>query len=153
MSQAFGIDEPIPALNDFQEKVRQFRSDALNKELACDCAIAAWHICDIVFVKTSVKSVFRSLTTFQEKVRTECLDLGYLQDIAIARKHGEISRYTPRVKTASEKGGAFSQAFSRDFDISLLVIVTEDGNEHAMLDVLARVLAYWEQFFQKHGIN
>lgn len=67
MSQAFGIDEPIPALNDFQEKVRQFQSDALNKELACDCAIAAWHICDIVFVKTSIKSAFRSLTAFQKK--------------------------------------------------------------------------------------
>lgn len=86
-------------------------------------------------------------------MRAECPDLGYLQDIAIARKHGEISHYAPRVKKASERGGAFSQDFSRDFDISLLVIVTEDGNEHAMLDVLARGLAYWEQFFQKHGIN
>ena len=60
--------------------------------------------------------------TLKAHVCGECPELAYLQDICNESKHGEITRYVANVKEARHHRGAFSSAFSHDFDISRLEI-------------------------------
>ena len=152
MTRSFGLDA-ASALKALQTASERFRNDDLNEDLARDCAIKAWQLCDHVFNALGSTSRFATLGGLQDHVKHTCPELAYLQDICTASKHGEISRYTPRITEARFQGGAFSRDFSRDFDISRLEIELPGGQTIFFNDVADRAVDFWSKFFDDNGIT
>ena len=152
MTRSFGLDAPS-ALKALKTASERFNNDDLNEDLARDCAIKAWQLCDHAFNALGSTSRFATLGGLQDHVKDACPELAYLQDICIASKHGEILRYTPRIDEARFKGGAFSHDFSRDFDISRLEIELPGGQTIFFNDVLDRAVNFWSKFFDDNLVE
>ena len=152
MTRSFGLDaaSALMALKDASER---FKNDDLNRDLARDCAIKSWQLCDHVFNALNATSRFTTLGDLQDYVRQTCPELAYLQDICTESKHGKISRYTPRITEASFHGGAFSRAFSRGFDIARLEIELPGGQTIFFNDVVDRAVDFWSKFFDDNKIT
>lgn len=151
MSRSFGLDA-TSALEALRDAVERFDDDDLNEDLARDCALKAWQLCDHVFVALGQGNPFPNLRALQDHVRAACPELGYLQDICIESKHGRISSYAPRIVEARFQEGAFSRDFSRDFDVCRLEIELPGGQAVWFIDVIERAVAYWSQFFKHRGL-
>jgi len=131
-----------------------FAKDPLNTDLANHCAIDAWSLCDWVFKEHGKRLGFTSLANLQATMKANCNSLQLLQDVANASKHKEITRYTPQLKEAKKHKGGFQRgAFSRDFDVSALVLVREDGSEIWFDDALDEATRYWDTYFSANGLN
>ncbi len=153
MARSFGL-EATSALEAFKSAVQRLGVDVLNEDLARDCAIKAWQLCDHVFIALGPGSQFARLTDFQNHVRGSCPELGYLQDICTEAKHGKISKYSPRIDEARHRPGDFSpdDFSSEDFDTSRLEIELPGGQTVLFADVVDRAVAFWSQFFFTHKI-
>ena len=153
MSRSFGFDAPA-ALQALKVAVDKLRGDLLNEDLARDCAIKAWQLCDHVFIALGPKSQYPTLHGLQNHVRAACPELGYLQDICTEAKHGTISRYPPRITEARHRPGDFSpnDFCSKDFDTSRLEIKLPDGRTVLFSDAVDRAVVFWTQFFDDHRI-
>ena len=152
MTRSFGLDA-ASALKALKTASERFQNDDLNEDLARDCAIKAWQLCDHVFNALGSTSRFATLRGLQDHVKHTCPELAYLQDICTESKHGKISRYTPRISEARFHGGAFSHAFSRGFDISRLEIKLPGGQTIFFNDVVDRAVDFWSNFFDDNGIT
>ena len=153
MTRSFGLDA-LSALEALERTVEKFKDDDINGDMARDCALKAWHLCDHVFIALGSNSRFAKLGKLQDHVRHACPELGYLRDICIVSKHGEITRSTPQIDGARLHLGDFSRHdFSRDFDISCLEIVLSGGRTVVFNDVVDRVVDYWSKFFDDHEIK
>ena len=154
MTRSFGLDA-CSALEALKTSVARFKDDNLNVDLARECACKAWHLCDHVFKAFGPDSPFATLRELQAHARVVCPELAYLHDICIESKHGEITTYVAhiKVKEARHHGGAFSNAFSRAFDISRLEIELLDGQTVFFIDVVDRAVGFWLDFFEDHGIT
>ena len=116
---AFGRNSCRDVLNVLHQKADAFRGDPLNQELANQCAIDAWSLCDWVFEEHGQRLGFKKLGDFQSSMRTMCTSIEFLQDIANASKHKVITHYVPRLKEAKAHQGAFDRnMFSSVFDVS-----------------------------------
>ena len=151
MTRSFGLDA-ASALEVLKAASERFKNDDRNKDLARDCAIKAWQLCDHVFNALGSTSRFTTLGGLQEHVRNTCPELAYLQDICTASKHGEDLRYPARIDDTRVQDGAFSHAFSRGFDISRLEIKLPGGQTIFFNDVLDRAVDFWSKFFDDNGI-
>ena len=153
VNRSFGLDGPS-ALQAFRTAVEQFKRDELNQDLARDCAIKAWHLCDHAFKSDRVNSQFRNLKDLQAHVKRVCPELGYLQDICIESKHGEITRYEPQIDEARYHQGDFSRDDfdPDDFDVSRLVVEVP-GRTFSFNNVLERAVIFWSKFFEEYRIK
>ena len=152
MTRSFGLNA-ASALEALRTTVERFRDDDLNEDLARDCAIKAWHLCDHVFEALGSNPRFATLGVLQDHVRHLCRELGYLQDICIESKHAVITRYPPRIKKACHHSGAFSRGFSSAFDISRLEIEILGGQTVSFHDVVDRAVEFWSKFFGDNGVK
>lgn len=157
MSTSFGMNSARHCLEDFRDKIIRFQADYLNELLAMDCAIAGWSLVDWVFDEHiqcddwSRTRRSKELRSFKQYLLGVCASLDLLQDVANARKHRRVQSYDPTVLEARLRGGAFSSAFSRGFDISQLVIVTA-GSEFDFEDTVVATLKFWDGYFEQHGL-
>ena len=154
MSRSFGLDAPS-ALAALKDAVERLRDDDLNRDLARDCAIKAWHLCEHVFPELPLGVQFATVTDLQNHVKSSCPELGHLQVVCNASKHGELLRNTGEVEAARYHHGDFSRDdfSSDDFDTGGLVIELTDGQTALFNDAVGRALAYWSQFFEDHGLG
>lgn len=152
MTCSFGLDARS-ALEALKTSVERFKDDDLNEDLARECACKAWHLCDHSSKALGPNSPFPTLKKLQKHARGVCPELAYLQDICTESKHGEITRYVACIKEARHNGGAFSNGFSRAFDISRLELELHDGQTVFFVDVVDRAVGFWLDFFQDHGIT
>ncbi len=153
MIRSFGLDAPT-ALRALEITVEKLKVDILNEDLARDCAIKAWHLCDHVFIALGPESPFPTLADLKSQVRAGCPELGYLQDVCTDAKHGRISRYAPRTLEARHRVGDFSpdDFSSADFHTSRLEIELPGGRTVLFSDAVDRAVVFWTQFFDDHGI-
>lgn len=154
MSRSFGLDAPS-ALEALRATAERFRDDDLNADLARDCAGKAWHLCDHVLRALGRTSEFETLNELQEHAREACPELGYLQDICIESKHGEIARYRPRIEEARVRVGDFSREdfCSDDFDTSRLEVVLRRGQRISFNQLIDRAVEFWTVFMEARGIR
>ena len=152
MTRSFGLDA-ASALKALKTASERFNNDDLNEDLARDCAIKAWQLCDHVFNALGSTSQFATLGDLQDRVKHTCPELAYLQDICTESKHGKISRYTPRITEARFQGGAYSHAYSRGYDISRLQIELPGGQTIFFNDVVDRAVDFWPKYFDDNGIT
>lgn len=152
--QNFDIQNSRDCLKDLRDTISDFKKDSLNPRIARYGAIVAWSICEWVFEEHGSRLGYKKkeLDKLQEDIRNACPELEYLQDLANFLKHKTITKYTPSLYRAYKKKGAFSQGFSRDFDISSLMLELNDGRKLWFEDVIEKALSFWEEYFKKHGI-
>ncbi len=151
MSLTFEMQSARDCLEDYKRKLVQIESDDLNTSVAMDCAVAGWSIADWIFNCDGRRLGYANLQYLQNALREQCRSLAYIQDIAIGRKHKDVTYYVPTVKSTGTHNGAFSHGFSSGFDISRLVFETEDGEFH-LGDTLQNVLSFYETYFEQNEI-
>jgi len=111
-----------------QKKVAAFLADPLNEELAVECAGKLWHLCDWYYEENKNNLKYNQLSDLQGDVGNECSSLRVMRDICNGSKHASLERTrTPVIRKTKLHKGAFSSAFSRDFDISGLEVELTDG--------------------------
>ena len=154
MTLTFGLDAPS-RLAALESAVERFRADNLNKDLAGDCALKAWHLHEHLFHAADTNFPFAKLDDFRHHLKVACPDLAHLQVICNAAKHGEVLRRTGEIVDTYEHQGDFDRNdFSpADFDTDCLEIVLTDGKKVSFDDVLDRVLTFWWQFSRDHGFE
>ena len=154
MTLTFGLNAPsrLAALRD---AVERFEADYLNKDLAGDCAIKAWHLAEHVFQERKSSLPFEKDEDFRSYVIEACPDLAHLRVICDAAKHGDVIKQTGEVADTREHRGGFDRNHFHpaDFDTDCLQIVLTDGKEVSFDDALDSALRFWSQFFEDHGIE
>lgn len=154
MSRSFGLDAPS-ALEDLRKSIERFKDDDLNRDLAREISIKAWHLCDHVYRALSSNSSFATVGELQSQVRNSCPELAYLQEICTESKHAEITKWTPQVDEARRHEGDFCREDfdHRDFDVSRLEVKLVSGSVIDFDDVINRAMDYWSQFFKDYEIK
>ena len=152
MTLTFDLRNSRDCLEDLRGTVSDFKKDRLNPRIARYGAVVAWSICDWVFEEHGSCLGYKELTDLQKDIRKKCPELEYLQNLADSLKHKTITRYTPSLHKAYKKKGAFSQEFSRAFDISRLMLTVQDGSQLWFEDVIEEALAFWDGYFKDKGI-
>ena len=154
MTLTFGQDASS-RLAVLKSAAERFGDDNLNKDLAGDCAIKAWHLSDHVFQALGSNLPFAHFEDFRSHVKVACPDLAHLQVICDAAKHGDVLRKTGEIAGTGEHLGAFDRNDfdPRDFDTDCLQIVLTNGKELSFDDALDSALQFWSQFFRDHGID
>ncbi len=152
MPLTFDLQSSRDCLEDLRGTSSDFRKDPLNPRIARYGAVAAWSICDWIFEEYGSRLGYKSLTSLQEDVRGKCPELDYLQDLANSLKHKTITRYIPSLTEAYKRKGAFSNAFSRGFDVSGLMLTIQDGRQLWFENVIEDALSFWDRYFEDSGI-
>ena len=154
MTRSFSLDAPS-ALEAFKAAAEKFKNDSLDDELARECACKAWHLCDHVFKSLGSNPQFATLRIFRDHVKKICPELGYLQDICTASKHGTISWYPPQIAEARYQDGDYSPVDfdPHDFLTPRLEVKLLDGQMILVIDVVDRAVEFWSKFFDNNGIK
>ena len=152
MPLTFDLQNSRDCLEDLRGTVSDFKKDPLNPRIARYGAVVAWSICDWIFEEHGSRLGYKTLPKFQEDIRKKCPELEYLQNLANSLKHKTITRHTPSLRNADKHTGDFSQEFSRDFDISGLMLTVQDGRQLWFEDVIEEALAFWDGYFKDKGI-
>ena len=149
MTRSFGLDAPS-ALEALKSAVEKFKDDDLNEDLARECALKAWHLCDHVFNEFGSNCQFSSLRGFQDHIKLKCPEFAYLQDICNETKHAKITKYQPHIDEARFHYGDFSRDdFSHDFDISCLEIKHHDGRTFLFNNVVVTTVNFWFEILRE----
>ena len=145
----------FPGLNTLRDRLAlavsdgsQYLAEPLDVQKA-DAFARSAHILAEWVVKDHVTFGYQSQGDCREDIYKRCPDLKAIRDFSNRAKHGgklEEGR-TSYFRAAKRHGGAFSRDFSRDFDISRLVLVMPDGTELDYEEVVAQAVRFWEGFF------
>ena len=151
---SFGRTRSSDVLKVLKEKASSFAKEPLNTEVANQCAIDAWSLCDWVFKEFGQRLELQKLDDLQKQMKENCPSLALFQDVANASKHMEVTKYIPKLKEAKKHHGAFSRsAFSSAFDVSALILVAEDGSEIWFDHALKEVICAWDLFFDVNNLR
>ena len=127
-----------------QNVVKRYLSDDLNEELAVNCANKLWHLCDWYYKENEKSLKLNQLSDFQGICGNDNSNLRILRDICNGSKHGTIEKTrNPMIRKASKHSGAFSSAFSRGYDVSVLEVELTDGSVVYFDEVVKNVYEYW----------
>jgi len=94
-------------------------------------------------------------TKYREGLATNvCPDFQLVWDIADGHKHVTLNRrwfrlVTSANQTEARSGGFDPAAFGESFDTPRIVITLDDGTERLLAEVLAQVMAMWEDIVTK----
>ena len=123
--------------------LQSFESDSINEGLADKCAEEINKCLDYIHREKLCNCNFAKLSDCRSAIFRNCPELAVIRDIADSSKHSGIDRSKYVVKSAEKNNGAFSNGFSRGFDISKLIVVTKDSdNELFFIDIAKNALTY-----------
>ncbi|KGY07007.1 hypothetical protein [Vibrio sinaloensis] len=147
MSYSFDIKDSKDLFHEFSRLVGEYRKDPLSSGSAVICAIFSWHVVEWIYQEyPSLTATYPKKRDFQDFMKSSCPALSYMQDVANGSKHRGITMYQPVVKKTERHQGAFSSAFSKDFDVSSLKIELDGGVAYFDEEV-DKVEAYIKHFF------
>lgn len=154
MTRSFDLNA-LSALEALKKTVDRLRIDFLDEDLARDCAIKAWHLCDHVFKELGSNSQFPDLRALQNHAKYCCSELAYLQVICNETKHANPSKYRGHIEKTNNHWGDFSpdDFDSRDFDTPRLEIKLIDGQTIPYIDVVDRAVGFWSNFFDEYKLR
>ncbi len=152
MVLTFDLRTSRDCLEDLRGAIADFKKDPLNPRIARYCSIVAWSISDWVFEECAHRLEHKRRSDFQQDIKSQCPELGYLQDLGTSVKHMTISRYIPSLVEARMRGGAFSNAFSNAFDRGGLILSIRDGRHFWFDEVIQTALSFWDKYFNDLGL-
>lgn len=141
---SFDIKDSQGLFDKLKRDYHNFSADRLSSDNAINFSITAYHLFE--WTEPELKPEQRD--QFKEKKRLIDEDFQIIKDISNGTKHKNITRYAPRLRTTKKHNGAFSNAFSRGFDISVLLVELRDGRELYFEDIADRIYRFWADFFK-----
>jgi hypothetical protein len=152
MSGYFNLRSARDCLEDFRQKLEDFKSDNLNVDKATACAEACWSV--VEWAGHEIHGPIngrKGLSPFRQDVLNGCPSLAYVRDLTDKRKHRKLDRPFI-VETEEHHIGAYSSSYSRAYDISCLTISTKDGQRLYVEDIFDECLAFWDRFFSQNNL-
>ncbi len=134
-SSRFSVHTVHDFFDMLKDSIDEFKSDDLNIRKALTACIFANHIHD--WAVHDRKCSYTANTSKGDYETTHNI----LNDIANGTKHPQK---TKGVKTG-QHNGAFSSAYSREFDISYLYVIDNSNNEIRLEDILDKSTIYWNE--------
>lgn len=123
----------------------KYCADSLNEDLAFECAIKLWHMCDWYFKEHEKKLNYKQLSELQGAFCRLCPNLRVMRDLCNFMKHRSLEKTNnPVIRKASRHDGPFSSEFSREFDVSVLEIELEDGTKVYLDEAVEDVVTFWQ---------
>lgn len=140
----FEIKTAMDFYKTFLENYQEYFNDLTSSRKAINCALTAWHLSEWVYHEDKkLKCVNAKI--FQDRIIELEDAFKILKDIVNGTKHCE---HSAKITTEVHKG-AFSNGFSRDFDISRLVVKREDGTYIYFDNVVDKIAGFWKGYFEK----
>lgn len=143
---SFDIKSSHDFLKKLADEFADFQKNDTSSRHALNCAMTAWHLTEWVY-NEFMSNKFAKVEDFQSDVKKKCFSLQLMHDISNGTKHYKLNRHKPEIKETELHRGAFSNGFSRDFDISSLKIETNDGMIYYFEDELEKTVAFWKSYF------
>jgi len=144
----------IKTSKDFFKKLledhKEFCSDKTSSRTALNCAMTAWHLSEWIYNEFNSQFPNETLSSFQDSIKKKCPSLQIMHDLANGTKHYLLTRHKPLIKDTRLHKGAYSNAFSRAFDISTLDIEKNDGTKIYFEDEIENVILFWKEFLQSN---
>lgn len=148
MSYSFDIKNSKDLFYEFSRLAGEYRKEPLSSGSAVICAIFSWHVVGWIYREyPSLITAYPKEQDFKNFMKSSCPALSYMQDIANGSKHRGITMYKPVVTKTERHQGAFSSAFSKDFDVSSLKIELDSGDIVYFDEEVDKVEAYIKLFF------
>ena len=141
---SFDIKDSKCLFKKLKREYHTFLSERSSSDYAINFSITANHL----FEWSDSESDKDQKTELKNRRKEIEEDIQIIRDITNGSKHKKITRYIPKLKKAKKHNGAFSSAFSRAFDITVLLVELSDGRELYFEDVAERVFDFWNKFFQ-----
>jgi len=139
----FGIENSKDKLFQLEENFKMLKQDPLNVSLAEKACSDAWHLIDWVLVDQKAINPLLTKGQFRTRVYIECAEMKILHDLVNTEKHRELDRPKMIITETKKRGGAFSSAFSKDFDVSRLEIHFENQSKIDVDDLVKIAIDYW----------
>jgi hypothetical protein len=158
-SLTFDMSSPGDFLEKLKCELEAVDEDLTSARHAINAALTAWHLPEWVWGRVVKKDyeLRNSLGSdvarggfedFRDFVLEECPEMKTMRDIATGSKH--LGTDGADVAETAQHNGAFSDEFSRAFDISRLEVTNTDGVTTYFDQVLEKVVRYWDGFFDDH---
>jgi len=144
----FGEYDSKYKLSSLVNNFEAFKLDETNISKALNLCSDAWHLTDFVFTEFKDELQLENLGDFRATLYGQCEYLKIMHDLANASKHSELKRPKAEIKLTQKHNGAFSSAFSRDFDTSHLEIILEDDVKLDFLKIIEDVIIFWKNYFE-----
>lgn len=131
-----------------------------NRATAMEAAIHAWHIHEWAWHEDNPGTDSQrdpAYRIFRDSLISDCPELGWARDIADAAKHRGLGRPVDVQRVNAAVGGGVLAIGGKVILVggkavmlprAGLSIELTDGTQHAIADVLARVVAFWQSYFE-----
>ena len=151
---SFGRKNSSELLNTLKKQSGELAKSPLDTELANQCAINAWSLCDWVFKEHGKQLGLTELKQLQVQMKQNCPSLALLQDVANASKHMKITKFTPTLKVAEKHDGLFDPELfdSSFFDVDALYLERVDDSKILFEIALNDVIKLWDDFFNSNKL-
>jgi len=141
----FGIENSKDRLQQLEENFEKLRQYPLNVSLAEQTCSDAWHLIDWVFSEQKSLKPTLSKEKFRTKIYEECPEMKVLHDLVNGFKHKELSRPKVKIIETKKHGGAYSNVYSKAYDVSRLEVHFEDQTKIDVDDLVRIAIDYWKQ--------
>lgn len=125
----------------------EFIKDDTSSSKALHIASEGWHMTDWVFSEFPTIHNFPQLGDFRESLYPLCNSLKIMHDLANSSKHNEVTRPKAQIQLTQKHLGAFSSEFSKEFDVTRLEIILENGSKLYFEDEIKNVVDFWKNYF------
>lgn len=141
----FGISKAKERLELLEENFQLLKQDPLNVSLAEQTCSDAWHLADWAFDEEKENNQSLTKEVFRTNMYNDCSEFKILHDLVNSIKHKKLSNPKVTITQTMRKAGAFSNAFSKAFDVSRLEIHFEDGKKVDLDDLVKVAIGYWKK--------
>lgn len=148
---SFEITTPKDMLNKLILEVGDYEKQLTSSRHAINAAMTAWHLVEWIYFEFDFKTNFPKISDFKREIKLKCPKLQIMHDITNGSKHFQITNYPPKVTETKLHEGAFSDDFSRDYDISRLQVVY-NNKTFDFINEIENVRDFWVEYF-KNELN
>ena len=121
--------------------------DNLSVTKALDLCSNSWHLIDWILKEYHQVHNFTKIEDLRNALYPSCPSLKIMHDITTSSKHLKVSSPKSKIGDTRIHKGGFDKSFGKDFDISNLQIILEDGQVLQFTDEISKVILFWNRYF------
>jgi hypothetical protein len=141
---SFDIKDSKGLFDKLTRDYNTFLTDKISSDNAINFSVTAYHL----YEWTESELDQKRKDELKNKRKQVQQDFQVIRDITNGSKHKDITHYPPKLKTAKKHNGGFSSAFSRGFNMTVLLVELQDGTELYFEDIADRVYKFWDDYFK-----
>lgn len=143
----FDQDSSEKKLKELIHLYNDYIKDDTSSTRALHIASEAWHMTEWVFNEFQPIHNHETLGDFRESLYPMCNSLKIMHDLAISSKHGNVKSPKAQIKETKKHLGVFTSQFSKEFDVTRLQIILENGDIVYFEDEIRNAVDFWKHYF------